>query len=70
MMFPCCLLCCFGCSLSGNAARPLVRDLVKGTAGQAKFNNPDRPAVSRLPMCCEVQSCIATQPRLVPVLCA
>lgn len=33
---------------TGNAARPLVRDLVKGLPAQAKFNNPERPAASKL----------------------
>jgi NADH dehydrogenase FAD-containing subunit len=35
-------------SPAGNAARPLVRDLVKDLPGQAKFNNADRPAASKL----------------------
>lgn len=34
--------------VSGNAARPLVRDLVKNVPGQAKFSNPKRPAASKL----------------------
>jgi hypothetical protein len=46
------VLCCVAVP-PGNAARPLVRDLVKGTAGQAKFNNPDRPAVSLAAVCYE-----------------
>lgn len=33
---------------TGNAARPLVRDLVKNVPGQAKFSNPERPAASKL----------------------
>lgn len=33
---------------AGNAARPLVRELVQGLPGQAKFNNPERPAASKL----------------------
>jgi NADH dehydrogenase FAD-containing subunit len=34
--------------VAGNAARPLVRDLVKNVPGQAKFSNPERPAASKL----------------------
>lgn len=41
--------CQYVCALcTGNAARPLVRDLVKGLPSQAKFNNPERAAASKL----------------------
>lgn len=33
---------------AGNAARPLVRDLVKSLQPQAKFNSPERVAASKL----------------------